>query len=154
MGWIEFILCLFVGYWTSEWPRRMFPGVNPPLKASQIVDPETRLWARLSHPLIFLFTVLLIVASYITAPEIAPDSSQRHLNSLRIIFVFGVIGAATAIFELLIGISLRHFLFTSAPRDQEFFIDRERATKVGAWRLASCLTVNITIVVACRMLQG
>lgn len=146
-------LGILAGYWTSEWPRRAFPAASRPLKASEMTDLKARRGARLFYPLVTLAGVLSTLAGFMAARSLAPELSERYLAFWGLFFVQGAFGAAVGAFELVTGLSPHLFYFFGASGEQKFYVDRKRAFEVGSWRLASFFVLNLTVFMACRLLE-
>jgi len=151
---IWLFLGFLAGYWTSEWPRRAFPGEGRPLKASEMTDPEVRTAAGLFGLPVFALALLLTIAAFMAAQRFAPELSERYMSFWALFVILGAVGAAVGVFEIATGISPSSHYFDDNGKNQKFYVDRERAEKVGAWRLASCLLLNIMAFVVCQLLRS
>lgn len=147
-------LSILAGYWVSEWPRRVFPAESRPVKPADMTDPESRRCVWLYHPLVGVLGVLLTLTGSIAAQRLAPELWERYLAFWGLFFLLGAFGAAVGAFELITGMSPDSLFFFSNSAEQRFYVDRERAVKVGRWRLVSCLSLNVMVFVACHLLRS
>jgi hypothetical protein len=119
-----------------------------------MTDPESRRCVWLYHPLVGVLGVLLTLTGSIAAQRLAPELWERYLAFWGLFFLLGAFGAAVGAFELITGMSPDSLFFFSNSAEQRFYVDRERAVKVGRWRLVSCLSLNVMVFVACHLLRS
>lgn len=147
MQWILIGLGLVSGYWVSEWPGRVFPATNSPLRASQLSDPTARRCA-LFHPLVFVTATVVAIVGFVLSRSLAPDLSERYFAFWVFFLILAAFGAAVGLFEIATGLSPRFSYFEANSSRQEFYVDRSRAAKVGTWRIASASVMCTLFVVS------
>jgi MFS family permease len=148
--WIWVVLGVFVGYWTSEWPRKVFAVRTPPLEAGRLADRQDRLSAHLFTPMVFVAGAVLTFAAFVLARTWAPKLTDEYFGFWVLLVIQTCVGMAVGFFELATGLTPTSNPFDAQSRHRLFYDDPIRARKVGSWRLASCVFMNVLAFLAAR----
>lgn len=125
-----------------SWPRRVFGGKDYGVLIDELPEWK-RTEARVFQPAAFFLGAFFVMLGSAVIWNVEPEHSQRVMVG-GFWVLFGGIGAAMGVLEISSGlVSDRLPTDGGGSKLRRFRFDPELANKVGAWRLISCIGVNI-----------
>lgn len=147
MHWPWIIISLVAGFSLSEWPRWYFSSEDEGVTASELARREDRRAASFFVPFVFALTGLFALGAFSLAWWIAPQLSSSLMEFWGPLAGVGASGCAVGTFEIGSGLSPARWVSDANSTTQRFRVDAELARRIGTWRVISCVSSMVVVLI-------